>query len=212
MAKVCDINKMSDLEIRDAILRRDNFVTKEFFYKRCYYKPFKSIFDNYYTNCKSCKEFIDEIYILILTPGKKTKKCQLENFNGESTLKTWLRSVCLYYCYGQFRLAERDPIHHAVSSDTKKFDDENDSGDRNEGILGSTEIDLSGLDRADVEVLLSCMPNNRYSKLIRLLYLEHLKYNEAAEVLGMTMKNFYNKRILAEKQFNDVRRKEERNG
>ena len=172
MAKVCDINKMSDLEIRDAILRRDNFVTKEFFYKRCYYKPFKSIFDNYYTNCKSCKEFIDEIYILILTPGKKTKKCQLENFNGESTLKTWLRSVCLYYCYGQFRLAERDPIHHAVSSDTKKFDD----GRPLCSFIFNTISEVKGIDEkycfCSSETIIDYLPNNiHFLKKVLFIYL-----------------------------------------
>ena len=211
MAKVGDINNMKDLEIAKAILDRDPFVTKEFFYKKCY-PTFFFFFDKYYTNCKCCKEFIDEIYVLILTPGKETKKCQLENFRGESTLKSWLRTVCLYYCYNQFGLAEKDPLHHAVSSDTKEFDDEDDSGDRNEGVLGTTEIDLSGLNRNDVETLLRLMPNKRYSKLVRLLYLEQKQYSEAAEVLGMTMKNFYNKRILAEKQFMAIRRKEEGNG
>ena len=211
MAIVCDINKMSDLEIRDAILQRDSFVTKEFFYKKCY-PTFYSIYDNYFTNCKSCKEFIDEIYVHVLTPSKSTHRCQLENFRGESSLKRWLRMVCLYYCYDQFGLAQEDPLHHAVSSDTSEFDEEDDPGDRNEGVLGSTEIDFSGLNRSDVEVLLNLMPNTRYRKLIRLLHLEQKNHKETAEALGMTMSNYYNKRILAEKQFMDVRRKEEENG
>lgn len=213
MAKVCDIKKMSDLEIRDAILQRDNFVTKEFFYKKCYYKPFKSFFDNYVTNCESCKEFIDEIYLQVITPSEKTKRCKLEDFRGDSTLKTWLHTVCLYYCYRQFGLAKRDPLHNSVSSVSNVKDDENEGGGGKDiGDFVTNEIDLSGLNRADVETLLSLMPNKRYSKLIRLLHLEQKTPTETAEILGMTMSNYYNKRILAEKQFNDVRRKEERNG
>ena len=218
MAQAYDINRMSDKEIVDTLLSTDTalrakkeFIAKEFFYKKCY-TTFYSFYDNYETNCKCCKEFIDEIFVLILTPSKITHKCQLENFRGESSLKTWLKTVCLYYCYSQFGLAERDPLHHAISSDTNEFDNEDDSGDRNERILGTSEIDLSGIDSADIEVLLSLMPNKRYSKLIRLLYLEQKTHKETAYALGMTMKNYYNKRILAEKQFMDVRRKEEENG
>ena len=36
-------------------------------------------------------------------------------------------------------------------------------------------------------------------------------HRETAEALGMSMDNYYNKRILAEKQFDAVRRKEEAN-
>ena len=77
---------------------------------------------------------------------------------------------------------------------------------------GSIEIDLSGMNREDVETLLDMMPNKRYSRLIRLLYLEQKTHKETAEALGMTMKNYYNKRILAEAQYEQVRRKEEQYG
>ena len=66
------------------------------------------------------------------------------------------------------------------------------------------------LNRADVETLLDLMANVRYRNIIRLLYLEQKSHKETAEALGMSMDNYYNKRILAEKQFKQVCRKEAR--
>ena len=34
----------------------------------------ESIYDNYYTDCANCKEFTDEIYIVVLAPSKATGK------------------------------------------------------------------------------------------------------------------------------------------
>lgn len=74
-----------DLQIAKSLISRDEMVTRKYFYQKCY-PLFKSIYDNYYTDCTNCKEFIDEIYILVLAPSKVTGKCQMENFRGESTL------------------------------------------------------------------------------------------------------------------------------
>lgn len=198
-----------DLKIAKAILRRDAKITQKFFYKECY-PLFKSFYDNYYTDCECCKEFIDEIYTVVLTPGPKTGKCQLENFRGESTLKSWIKVCCLFYCYDKYkrRIKTKDvPPSHGGDND----DGESSGGDRNDAIYGSEEIDLSGMNRADVEVLLSMMPNTRYRSIIRLRYLEQRTHEETAEALGMTMANYYNKRKRAVEQFLKVYRKEEDN-
>ena len=81
-----------DLQIAKTLIDRDERATRRYFYQQ-YYPLFKSIYDNFYTDCKCCKEFIDEIYISVIAPGKKTGKCQLENYRGESTLASWLKSL-----------------------------------------------------------------------------------------------------------------------
>lgn len=197
-----------DLKIAQALIRRDDMVTRKYFYQQCY-PLFKSIFDNYYTDCTTCKEFIDEIYILILSPNKTTGKCQMENFRGESSLASWIKTCCLYYCYGKFELKRRMPIYEPLPHTIEKEDVEESIGDRNNEELQSNLIDFSSMNRTDVETLLSMMPNIRYRNIIRLLYLEQKTHKEVAEALGMTMDNYYNKRILAEKQYKQVCRKEE---
>ena len=105
---------LHDLQIAKALLDRDEQVTRKYFYQQCY-PLFKSIYDNYYTDCTCCKEFIDEIYVLVLAPSKTTGKCQLENFRGESTLASWLKTACLYYCYKQFDLKEKIEREDAIT-------------------------------------------------------------------------------------------------
>lgn len=154
---------------------------------------------------------MNEIYITVLAPSKTTGKCQLENFRGESTLTSWPKTVCLYYCYNKYELKQRMPVYKPLPHADEKDDDEDAISDRSKDESLSNPIDFSGMNRADVEALLSLMPNTRYRNIIRLLHLEQKSHKEVAEALGMSMDNYYNKRILAEKQYMQVCRKEEAN-
>ena len=123
-----------DLMIAKALIKRDNLVTRKYFYQQCY-PLFKSIYDNYYTDCTNCKEFIDEIYIVVLAPSKTTGKCKMENFRGESTLASWIKTACLYYCYKQYEAKEKMPKYERLPNSNAK--DNDDDGDRDDAIYGS---------------------------------------------------------------------------
>ena len=196
-----------DLQIAKALIKRDNLVTRKYFYQQCY-PLFKSIYDNYYTDCTNCKEFIDEIYIVVLAPSKTTGKCQMENFRGESTLASWIKTACLYYCYKQYETKEKMPKYESLPNSNAK--DNDDDGDRDDAIYGSIEIDFTNLNRQDALIILNQMPNKRYSELIRLRYLELKTNEETAKALGMTMDNYYNKHKLAKEQYERIFRKEVR--
>ena len=196
-----------DLQIAKALIKRDNLVTRKYFYQQCY-PLFKSIYDNYYTDCTNCKEFIDEIYIVVLAPSKTTGKCQMENFRGESTLASWIKTACLYYCYKQYETKEKMPKYERLTNSKSK--DNDDDGDRDDAIYGSIEIDFTNLNRQDALIILNQMPNKRYSELIRLRYLELKTNEETAKALGMTMDNYYNKHKLAKEQYERIYRKEVR--
>lgn len=204
-----DVKKIyfEDLQIAQALIHRDETVTRKYFYRQCY-PLFKSIYDNYYTDCISCKEFIDEIYIVVLAPSKTTGKCQMENFRGESTLTSWLKTACLYYCYKKYEAKGRMPIYEPLT--IKNYKEKDDKNDRGEEVFGSIEIDFNNLNRDDALVILKRMPNKRYSEIIRLRYLELFTNEETAKALGMTMENYYNKHKLAKAQYIRFHRKEER--
>lgn len=196
-----------DLQIAKALIGRDDGTTRSYFYQQCY-PLFKSIYDNYYTDCVTCKEFIDEIYIVVLAPSNVTGKCQMENYRGESTLASWLKTACLYYCYNKYESKSRMPIHEPLTLqvNTEKEVD----GDRMDDRFGSIEMDFSHLNREDALAILRRMPNKRYSEIIRLRYLELLTNEETAKALDMTMDNYYNKHKLAKAQYLRIYRKEER--
>ena len=52
------------------------------------------------------------------------------------------------------------------------------------------------------------MPNSRYRELIRYRYVEEKTNEETAELLGMSMDNYYNKHRLAKEQLKRILRKE----
>ena len=204
------VNKIfeDDKSIARALIKRDEKITKQYFYIQCY-PLFKSLYDNYYTDCETCLDFIHEMYVLLLTPGKKTGKCQMENFRGESTLTSWIKTACLFYCYHKYEIKKNMPKNEPFKFVT---DESGDSSDSSEEQFPSIDIDLSNLDRSDVDVILSMMPNKRYRELIKLRFLEQKTDSETAESLGMIMSNYYNKKILAVKQFNATLAKEDKYG
>lgn len=196
---MCNTNlNMTDQQIVTALIGRDKEVTRAFFYYKCY-PLFNSIFHHYYTDCDSCIEFINEMYIYMMSPQSSTGKSKLESFRFESTLYTWIKTVCLFYCYARFDEKNRLVI-----------DKNEEPTDRNTPIHESVQMDFDKINHEDIMQILSLMPNARYRELIRLRYLEGRSNEETAQQLGMTMDNYYNKHKLAKEQYIRVYRKEAR--
>lgn len=146
-------------------------------------------------------EFINAIYIHILTPDEQSGICKLQKFRFESTLFTWLKTVCIFYCYKKYERAEKyraERISENYDPQTVRLEDES----------ASISIEDS-LQSDDVETILRLMPNKRYSMLIRYRYLNEYSNEETAQLLGMNMNTFYNKHKLAKEQFVKILRKEE---
>ena len=189
-----DLTLYNDREIVAAIMRRDTNVTKEYLYRKC--RPlFESCYNRYYTDCENCIEFINEIYLYIMLPSEKTGKSKISTFGFRCTFTMWLKVVAENYCRQLFK---RKAEHVGEKKDM--------DGDRNLDTSESPNID--SLNRRDVEKVLSLMRNKRYSALIRCRYLEEKTNEETAELLGMSMDNYYNKHKLAKEQFTNVLKKE----
>lgn len=187
--------------IVNAILLRDQKVTQQYLYIKCY-PLFKSVYDNYYTDCQSCIEFINEIYVHIMSFNKKTGICKLQTFQFGSTLTTWLKTVAVYYCYEHYRRKQK------ISIVEEKIDTDSYQSDRFSHFAASMYVEESIMSRDDIEAILGLMPNKRYSMIIRLRYLEGMSNEETASALQMNMDNFYNKHMRAKKQFNEIVNKE----
>ncbi len=190
-----------DRMIVEALLQRNAQVTQHYLYIKCY-PLFKSIYDNYYTDSQSCVEFINEIYLHLLTPYGETGQCKLESFKFNSTLTTWLKMVAIYYCYGRFRRKQN------VAFVEQKIEEDDFQSDRFDKFAASIYEEKSPMINEDVNVLLDMMPNKRYSMIIRLRYIDGLTNEETAEALQMNMDNFYNKHRRAKIQFMEILKKE----
>lgn len=185
-----DIANLSDRQIVDAILDRNTTITKVFLYRTCY-PLFKSIFDKYYTDCNNCFEFINEIYVYIMWPNKETNVSKLASFGFRCSLTMWLKIVAENFCR---QLYTRKSYLH--------------TDDRNTAIPDSLEEKVFSLDQADVHKILVAMPNERFRTLIKLRYLEEKSNEETADMLGVTMPNYYNMHKRAKAQFCEELRKE----
>lgn len=193
------VDSLTDQEIVKAILCRDTEITKEFLYWKCY-PLFASIHAKYYTDCDTPIELINEIYVFILLPHKETHRSKLQDFGFRCSLTMWLKIITENYCHQIF--AKR------IQKD-QNFDGENDSFER---IVDSVEIEINNLrmedDKKTVQRILNQMPNARYRRLIELRYLQEKTNEETAELLSMTMPNYYNKHKLAKAQLYVALRKE----
>ena len=187
--------EMSNQEIVAAILSRDKGITVGYFYRQCY-PLFKALYDKYYTGCETPMEFIDEIYVYIMTPGEKTGRCYLSTFGFSCTLTCWLKIVATNYCRQLFKKR----IEFVEAKDIEV------SCDRNQSEPLSSIVEM--MNRNDVETILDLMPNKRYSSLIRYRYVEDKDNEETADILGMSMDNYYNKHKLAKEQFVKIFKKE----
>ncbi|MBO5062018.1 MAG: sigma-70 family RNA polymerase sigma factor, partial [Prevotella sp.] len=190
-----EIDRYTDQEIAQAILRRDILITKEYLYRKCY-PLFKAIYDKHYTDCENPIELINEIYVYILMPHRETHRSKLQDFGFRCTLTMWLKIVTENYCHQLFAKRIQSDENNDVS------DDRNDISD--DSFIANTRK----LDMDDVQKILSMMPNQRYRKLIEYRYIDEKSNEETALLLEMSMANYYNCHKRAKAQYCEALRKE----
>lgn len=190
-----NINSMTDHEIVAALLARDRAVTEAFFYRKCY-PLFKACFDKYYTDCESCLEFINEIYLYLMLPNPDTQQSYMERFSFRCSLTNWLKIVAESYSHQLFR--KKGEIIQESLDDTDRFTE----------VADSLSIEHSNFAHEDLQHVLAMMPNLRYRELIQLRYVFNYSNEETAAKLGIKMDNYYNKHLLAKKQFVTALKKE----
>lgn len=189
------ITNLHDKEIVTAILARDTIITKEFLYRKCY-PLFAAIHSKYYTDCETPIELINEIYLYIMIPHRETHRSKLQDFGFRCTLTMWLKIVAENYCHQLFAKRLLSDENKNIASDRFTISDD------------SLCANTRKLDREDVYKILAMMPNQRYRKLIELRYVEEKSNEETAQLLDMTMANYYNKHKLAKAQYCETLRKE----
>lgn len=159
---------MTDREIIQGLIARDNRVTEEFFFVKC--RPlFCSIIQKVFDYEVNYDEFVNELYAFLMEDDAS----KLRNFGYRSTLYQWLKVVAV-----RFFIKKRDSMIDDTSRETP-YD-----------ICHVSESDMSTGN--DMEMLLSLMPSRRYVYVIRRLILEECEPDELAQEMNITMANLYN--------------------
>ena len=101
-------------------------------------------------------------------------------FRGHSSFKTYLFSVARHKAIDHLRREKRRP---AVALD--------DVAERSDDTMGPEELFLAGEQAAEIGKAIRAIPRE-YQEVLRLLYLEHLRYDEIAQLMHKNRKQIDN--------------------
>ena len=172
---------MTDKQIIEALIARDEQVTKQFFFRNC--RPlFLSIIRYVFSFEVDYDEFVNEFYLYLM----ENDAYRIRQFQGRSTIYQWMKIVAIRYF-----ILKRDNMIEEKSKET---------------LIDSFAIQKEAFDnyrtqtaKIDIEHLFSLMPNRRYVYVLRRLVLQEAEPKKVAQELGTNVDNLYNikKRAIA---------------
>ncbi len=165
---------MTDKEIIQGLIMRDNQITHEFFFVKC--RPLMvSIIKFVFTTPVDYDELINELYCYLVD-----KNCQkLKEFQYRSSLYMWLKVVAI-----RFFIRKRDHLLDLTSTMSLY----NDNIKEDPSAIYDTQVDA----KMDIEHMLQAMRNERYAHVIRKLLLEGESPEVLSKRMGITLANLYN--------------------
>lgn len=169
---------MTDREIVQGLIDRDNRVTEDFFFVRC--RPlFHSIIRYVFSYEVDYDEFVNELYQYLM----ENDAAKLRGFQYRSSVYQWLKILAIRYFIKKRDGLIEDASHEALYEEHNRVVD--------------TERDVSA--KMDLERYFGQMPNKRYVYVIRKLVLEDMEPERLAQEIGVTTANLYNikKRAMA---------------
>jgi len=171
---------MTDIDIRNSLIARDETVTRQFFYQNCRPLLYKLISDIFPTHV-DYDEMISELYIHLMANDAQ----RLRSFNGDSSIYQWMKTVAR-----RFFLDVK--IHGRVIEEESK----ERLYEKNDVATDSSKLEA----QMDVAALLDQISNERYRLVLKKVVLEGMDYDELAQLTGLKKSNLYNikKRALAE--------------
>ena len=161
---------MTDREIIQGLIARDNRVTEDFFFRKC--RPlFQSIIHLIYNYDVGYDEFVNELYAYLMEDDAQ----KLRQFQYRSTVYQWLKVLAIRYFIKKRDALIEDNSHSTLYSMGKNVADNKQS-----------------LAKDDLERLFGQMHNQRYVYVIRRLMLEDMEPEALAKEMRITTANLYN--------------------
>ncbi len=178
---------MTDFEIIEALIARDNRVTQEYLFEQC--RPlFLSVIRRVFDYEVDYDEFVNELYIHLM----ENDAARLKQFEGRSSLYQWLKVTAT-----RFFIKKRDQLIEDTTNETLIEEEDIKDNPMSASVL-------------DVQRLLDAMPNKRYAYVIRKLVVEEYTPEELSAEMHITTDNLYNIKRRAMMQLmqvalNDIR-------
>lgn len=175
------MENLTDLEIKEALIRGDEEVTKEFFFTKCK-GLFINIIHRVFKYEVDYDEFVNELYIHLMEDDAR----RLRSFRGRSSIYTWLETVATFYFYNRKNHGNVIDNNSSTTLYTKPQSD-----------TGSTERKNDA--RIDVQAMLEKLPHKRYAVVLKRLIIDEAEPEIVAKEMGIKVGNLYNikRRALA---------------
>lgn len=162
---------MTDKEIIQGLIARDNRVTKEFFFVEC--RPlFCKIINFVFSYEVDYDEFVNELYVYLMENDAQ----KLRDFQYRSSLYMWLKILAIrFFVKKKGRMIDVNPERTPYVEPELSLDEVEDESAK-----------------ADLERLFKQMPTERYVYVIKKLVIEDGEPNYMASMMGITTGNLYN--------------------
>lgn len=177
---------MTEQEIIQGLIDRDEAITQQFFYQDC--RPLLyDLIGRIFSTRVDYDELINELYVHLMA----NDAARLRTFQGNSSLFQWMKRVA-----HNFFLDLK--LRHRVI--------ENESSERlyekKEEITDTSEKEA----QMDVATLLDQIDNERYRLVLQRLVLDGMDYDELSKLTGLKKSNLYNIRKRAMEQLERIAR------
>ena len=181
-------SKLSDLELRNIIISGNTEAAEYLICKKCV-STIEHFWRKFLLNTWDLNEGINDVYILLVEENYH----RLRKYEGRASLKTYI-SIIVYNYFLNEAIKERElrerkyPIDNIVDK---------------EQVESINMYEISDL-KIRVKETMKRMSNKRYKFILYKKFYEDKKPDEIAKELGISMTIYYNKFLLAKKQFEQL--------
>ena len=164
---------MTDQEIIQGLINRDDRITQDFFFRRCQPLIF-SLISKFYPNGADYDELVSELYLHLMEDDAR----RLRQYEGRSSIYQWLKSVARNF------FLDKKARERVIESDSE---------DRLLEKANEASTDNSAQEAVmDVAAILDLIENDNYRLVLRKHVLEGMSFDELEKVTGIKKANLYN--------------------
>lgn len=182
---------MTDQEIIQGLIARDEKITQYFFFNKCqplFYSVIKNIFDYR----ADYNELVNELYAHLMSDDAR----RLRMFEGKSNIYSWLKSVARNFFIDKKnhdRLIEKEHDDSLLKEADKLEDESTYRPDRKQ-----EEEDMR------VNAILDQIENDNYRLILRKHVIEGMSFDELEKTTGIKKANLYNIKMRALKKLEQI--------
>lgn len=176
---------MTDQEIIQGLIARDERITRDFFFRRCQPLIF-ALISKYYPGGADYDELVSDLYLHLMKDNAR----RLRQYEGRSSIYQWLKMVARNYFLDQIN---RDRVIENESEDRLLIKAKDESTDNS-----ATEAVM------DVAAILDLIENENYRLVLKKHVIEGMSFDELEKVTGIRKANLYNIKMRALKAMEKI--------